>query len=92
MIIICSIEEDDNTFVHLHLVDRNKKVFSSKCKQNNFCEQLPLMMEKVITLMKKKYSDNWLNKVKVKIDFDVKKHATTYRIFESFIEGITVNQ
>lgn len=90
--IVCGIPVDNNSIVSLAVFFKKEKVFFHQCEQNNFCEQLPLMMKEIILFFEKKYSYKIKSyEVEYKIDFDINKHITTYRIFESFINGFTIN-
>jgi hypothetical protein len=90
--IICCIPIDNNSIVSLTVFLKKEKVFFHKCEQNNFCEQLPLIMKEIMFFFEKKYGYKIrFDEVEYKIDFDINKHITTYRIFESFINGFTIN-
>ena len=91
MIVVCSISEDNNSIVKIELLDDNRSLFSRQCEQNNFCEQLPSMINDVLFFLKKKFNKNCNDKIEYKIDFDIKKHLTTYRIFNSFVAGFVSN-
>lgn len=91
MIVVCSISEDNNSIVKIELLEGGKSLYLCRCEQNNFCEQLPAMVNDIAIFLKKKYNKNCKYEIEYKTDFDVKKHLTTYRIFNSFVVGFTTD-
>ena len=91
MIVVCGLLEENNSIVKIELLDNDKSLFFRQCEQNNFCEQLPTMINDIAIFLKKKYNKNCNDNIEYKTDLDVKKHLTTYRIFNSFIIGFLAN-
>ena len=82
MEVICDVLENANNDVVLYLANNGNILLKLQCKQVNFCENLPSMMKQILEMVLN-------NNFKTKINFDINKHLTTFRIFKSFIIGIT---
>ena len=90
MIIMCSVSENIDNIVKIVLLKKNKILYSQECNRNDFCEKLPLMIKSIIIFLGEEYNQ-YINNMGYMIDFDIDRHLTTYRIFESFIYGFADN-
>jgi len=83
MKIECDIDRE-NRDVILLLKDNKKILKITKCNQNYFSEQLPTMIKELLN-----YPNINIKNIKFSTAFKKDKFSTTYRIFKSFVIGIS---
>ena len=88
MMIVCGVQEEQCNLVKVVLVDDGlHEIYLQQCEQNHFCEQLPAMMKNVIEKLEQ-FDGKDVHDIEWRAEFDLNRHITTYRIFESFMNGI----
>ena len=89
--VVCDLEKNNDDIIKIELLNDRENIFLRRCEQNDFCEQLPSIISDAVAVLEKKYGKSCKNEVKYKVNFDIKKHLTTYRIFTSFINGFMID-
>ena len=97
MNVICSILNNNisknvDNIIDISLIENNNVLCSQQCKQNIFCEQLPVMINNIFIFLKKKYDKNCINNIKYETNFKAEDSLTTYRIFKSFTQGMLIKK
>lgn len=95
--LVCQIEEVDNNTnktdnktskqVILSIKNDNNIIISNQCNIQDLCEQLPMLMKKLMSAVEDK---NFIKEIV--LYFDVNKNLTTKRVLMSFMLGFFDNK